>query len=99
MKTKAHKLAQWAISIIIGYPILVLLLMIFIEDFSDSTGAILISGVIYLSVPILISTWFLTIWSLKLEKRFLGYVSLAFTLLYTIISIVFFCAIKHVKMC
>lgn len=94
-KTKARKLALWAIGLGVGYPLL-FSLMFSLRDTMDRTrfGTEFVSlgvTISFLAIPVLILVWVLAVWSLKLRKSELG----IFALILAILLLLGLCGILY----
>ncbi|MDR6465004.1 ABC-type enterochelin transport system permease subunit [Chryseobacterium sediminis] len=96
---KARILAQWVIGITIVYPIFIVLVCFFQESIPDAVTSVLVNFCIYLMIPVLIIDWIFSVWSLKLEKKNIGYWALFLTIIYTLLFSIALYLLRTVKMC
>lgn len=96
---KARILAQWVIGITIAYPIFIVLVYFFQESIPDAVTSVLVNFCIYLMIPVFIIDWIFSVWSLKLEKKNIGYWALFLTIIYTFLFSIALYLLRTVKMC
>ncbi|REC60709.1 hypothetical protein DRF65_19915 [Chryseobacterium pennae] len=99
MKTKAQILAEWVIGITVAYPVLILITYFLFDNIKESVTSILVGFCLYSAMPLLIINWVLSIWSLKLKKKMVGFWALFFTIISTFLFVFGFYLMNTVKMC
>lgn len=99
LETNAKKLAQWVIGITILYPVSLVFVIFLTNPLSHFTIQKLINIYFYFSIPIFVIDWILTICSLKIERKNIGFLALFFTIIYSTIFLIALYTINTVKMC
>lgn len=92
-------MAQKVIGITIAYPILLILIGLFGSLIESEIMGYITFFCFYLIIPILIINWILSIWSLRLEKKAIGFWALSCTIFYSLIFSGLLYVFTTVKMC
>ncbi|KIC64339.1 hypothetical protein [Chryseobacterium taiwanense] len=99
MKTKAERMAQKVIGITIAYPILFILICLLGSLIGSEIMGYAAVFCFYLIIPILVINWILSVWSLRLEKKPIGFWALSCTIFYSLIFSGLLYVFTTVKMC